>query len=174
MILAAALPLLLLSACGAAPEPADSPDSRIAGTSVQPAPPVRSLIGFRDRLSLTSEQVVALDSIATWLEEVNSSYRRVVIGRTGERGETPVGPELLAAVDSISANRREADRAVAELLSEEQRTAVCELARRAGGAGARPQGAGRREGGRTGAGDGATRAGWSWCAAAGGGGDTAE
>jgi hypothetical protein len=160
---AATLPLLLLAACGAPPPPAEAPEPGTL-TVITPQPQVRSLIGFRDRLSLTSEQVSALDSIATWMEEANRPHREVVRARTGQRPAGLPDDALRAAAEAISANHQSADRAVAALLSEEQRAAACGIGRAAGAQAATAPAGQRPAAGRTDPRAPVVRTGWSWCA----------
>lgn len=92
-------------------------------------PPIPGLLGQRERLSLTSEQVVALDSIHRLWSAEN--------GRLATRG-TVISAGLFAtsthSVVSTSgpearANHLRAGRAVEKVLEPEQRRAICDLYR---------------------------------------------
>ncbi|HSU13741.1 hypothetical protein [Longimicrobium sp.] len=93
-------------------------------------PPILALIGERARLSLTSEQVVALDSIQQRWSAENARLTQTgmvmstsVLGTTFKRGTVaPSGPEARA-------NHFRAAKAVEAVLTEQQRRAVCDLHR---------------------------------------------
>lgn len=131
------LVLAALAACGAQPEPQDVP-----GTAQGPeqsvaldvggaaAPPVRGLIGERERLRLTGAQATTLDSIAVVLAAANDSLRRSV--REAWNGDRPgrggamwerTGPALM----QIGRNNRAAALLVQNALTEEQRQIACAL-----------------------------------------------
>jgi hypothetical protein len=131
------LGLLALAACGAQPEPQDGPATRqepeglvtldVGGGAV---PPIRGLIGERQRLGLTGAQVTTLDSIAIVLAASNDSLRRSVReawggdrpGRGGAMWER-TGPALA----QIGRNNRAAGLLVQNTLTEGQRGIVCEM-----------------------------------------------
>jgi hypothetical protein len=91
-------------------------------------PPILGLLGDRERLSLTSEQVTALDSIyERWNLENTRLTRTGMVMSTGITGTTfsrgsvaPSGPEARA-------NHLRAAKEVEALLTDEQRRSVCEL-----------------------------------------------
>lgn len=91
-------------------------------------PPILGLIGDRERLALTSEQVTALDSIyERWNAENTRLTRTGMVMSTGITGTTfsrgsvaPSGPEARA-------NHLRAAKEVEAVLNEEQRRIVCEL-----------------------------------------------
>jgi hypothetical protein len=157
--------LLLPAACT---PPPDSDGPHRGMLVIAPEPPVRSLIGFRGRLELTGEQVGALDSIATVMEEASRPHLTTLADAGAARGLP--GAEVREAVEALSEHHREADRAVSELLSEEQRAAVCEIARRQRTPDPRAAGARRDAAGGASAdaprGVLHLRTGWSWCAPA--------
>ena len=91
-------------------------------------PPILGLIGDRERLSLTSGQVSALDSIYERWNAENTRLTRTgmvmstgVLGTTFSRGSVaPSGPEARA-------NHLRAAKEVEAVLTAEQRRIVCEL-----------------------------------------------
>ena len=94
-------------------------------------PPVYALIGYRDRLDLTSQQVTTLDSLATSVRDengalVDSLEARAIINNR-QPGVLQVNPSERPILDRIRANNRTVIDRVAELLNPEQETAVCEL-----------------------------------------------
>jgi hypothetical protein len=157
--------VFLLAGCGG---PAATPANVTPEAGVDPAalvaPPVYSLLGFRDRLSLTSEQVARLDSIGGWLDVANRRAQAELRTASSDRdrGQPRGGmfgrqapqrtPEELAVLDSLATNNRSAVESVRETLTEEQRERVCELVRPATEEGGRRQGGGRQQqsGGRDG------------------------
>ena len=130
--------ILAASAAACAPSaPAAAPEPRTAGLDVA-VPPVRALLGERERLSLTSEQVVALDSIAREWDRANDKLAR------GGGGAKPAGLVTLALKagkaatrprTAVAENNLRAAKAVERVLTPEQRRTVCELT--GGGAGDR-------------------------------------
>lgn len=131
------LGLLVLAACGAQPQPQDSPGTQqgpeqevsldVGSANV---PPIRGLIGERQRLRLTGEQATRLDSIAVVLAAANDSLRRSVReawngdrpGRAGAMWEQ-TGPALM----QIGRNNRAASLLVQNTLNEEQRGIACQM-----------------------------------------------
>ena len=94
-------------------------------------PPVYSLIGQRQKLELTSAQVNALDSIGNQLSRESSPLSarlREIYGDPGarRRGPTEAGDSL---VIQLRRNNQRAVQSVQALLSERQRTLVCEVFR---------------------------------------------
>jgi hypothetical protein len=135
-------PLLVLFACIspaalAAQDGGDSASTSSAGrTRPNPAemqleaPPITSLFGQRERLSLSSEQLAALDSIQQrWSRENErlSGWGTMVTG-----GMTPGVSRVRAAPRTPEArlNNYRAAREAGEVLSEAQRATVCTLYRR--------------------------------------------
>lgn len=130
-------------------------------------PPVRTLLSERERLSLSSDQVLALDSISRELDVAD----RAVGGRLGIiKGR--LAPRLSlgkprSGMSDLAARQIQAIRAVEQLLSAEQRTRLCELAKARMGkvalrddkravTGSRLASSSRRE----------MRTGWPWCSPA--------
>lgn len=106
-----------------------------------PVPQVHGLLGERERLQLSTEQVAALDSIGAWL---GSEARRLDL----ESGQTDA-----ARSERIGTLDRRATAAVEALLTPAQRTLVCALDVGAGSA-AEP---------RASLAEHAARPAWSWC-----------
>jgi len=148
--------VFLLAGCGgpAAPPANVTPEAGFDPAALV-APPVYSLLGFRDRLSLTSEQVARLDSIGGWLDSANRRTQAELRAAAEDRGQSRGGmfgrqapqrtPEELAALDSLAMNNRAAVESVRETLTEEQRERVCELVRPAADEGGRRQGRRRQQ-----------------------------
>lgn len=130
--IAAVAPLVACSPSGpAGPQPATPAPIAATTERVQP-PPVHALLGHREELELTSEQVVAIDSIGQWLfssgDEMRARLREAQSSRP-QRGDPQVTAEALSMLTSLQERNREAIAAVQELLTDEQETKVCELFR---------------------------------------------
>ena len=132
--------ILLVSSAACAPSaPHTAPAPRRPDADV---PPILSLLSERERLSLTSSQVIALDSVAREWDAANSRLTR---RHRSSRGIVPI-PVAALRSDATSPraafaeNNRRAAAAVEHILTPAQRGAVCE-ARRPG-----------------------TRRAWPWCA----------
>lgn len=101
------------------------------------APPVLGIIGYRERLGLTSQQVVALDSINDALRmQVQPLRDRLVFLRDsfGGRNGAMNGAERRAfwtasqpMVEEMRTHNQRAAAAVHETLTPAQRTTVCEI-----------------------------------------------
>jgi hypothetical protein len=116
------------------PAEAGAPPANMRMTVVPLAlepPPVYALIGYRDRLDLTSQQVTTLDSLATAVREENSilvdSLEEKAITNNRAPGVLQVNPSERPILERIRANNRGVMDKVAELLTPEQETGVCEL-----------------------------------------------
>lgn len=129
-------------------------------------PPIYALLGYRRELELTSEQVAALDAIAQEVQDDNRPLVRELQEATRERSRQPglmiVTSDGEPILEEIRANQRKAGEAVAEVLDETQRAAVCELFDRTRNGARRSSGAARTAN--------VTRdprvmqpAGWYWC-----------
>lgn len=121
--------LLIVAACG--PAQTTFPAGSVNPLALEP-PPIYSLLGFRERLSLSSEQVVALDSLAQDVKRRNDplvdSLRTVANSRSGRaRGIIPISEETRPVLERVRDQNRAAATAVQDLLSDEQQTQVCEL-----------------------------------------------
>jgi Spy/CpxP family protein refolding chaperone len=139
---------LMLAACGPAmdrgaalPPPTDP--------GLQP-PPIYGLLGQRAELNLTSEQVSALDSLATAVTRENRPHLREIGQFSGPDGRRRATAEERARADTliarIRANSRQAAEQAGEILTEEQRERVCALRETHPARGARtPRPAPRRE-----------------------------
>jgi hypothetical protein len=134
-----ASPLILLSvaACGAA-RPGGGAGR--AGGPQPPAgiepPPIYALLGQRERLELTSEQIAALDSIGIWIDTANSAARATLGPALLDGGDPanggpgrviPRDSASLAARSVVVANNAAALNGVVAVLKEAQRARVCEL-----------------------------------------------
>jgi Spy/CpxP family protein refolding chaperone len=212
-IVLSALGVLFLAACGggrsAMPNAGGNPRAASPRDSAQrelfdayrgaQMPSVYALIGARERLKLTSRQVTALDSIAEAAREVNrpltDSLRSLTNSGNGGPIRQPRGEfqtqRFIPALRRIAENNRLALAQVQAVLTPEQRTGVCALAREQReqrfGEGARRGGGGRGGGGSRGGMRGGMRGGdmpvagdtirgpggragvggWPWCTAPG-------
>jgi len=94
-------------------------------------PPVYALIGYRDRLELSSQQVTTLDSLATAARDANSilvdSLEEKAITNSRQPGVLQVNPSERPILERIRTNNRAVMDQVAALLTPEQETGVCEL-----------------------------------------------
>jgi hypothetical protein len=132
------VPLFIAAACGgqAATEGTGGPGqfrTTVLPLALEP-PPVYSLLGYRDRLGLTSEQVTALDSIAIAVREANAPLiteleQRAILNARAP-GVLQVNPSERPLLDEVRENNRAAIEGVAELLTEEQQSSVCDLYQR--------------------------------------------
>jgi hypothetical protein len=104
-----------------------APSAPSAGPSpAAEVPPVRALLGEREPLALSAEQVAALDSISRQMDLANRSMSRRLIDfktglvplRLGARKQLP--PQTVA---------QQTAQAVAKVLRPEQRERLCELHR---------------------------------------------
>jgi hypothetical protein len=97
------------------------------------APPISALLGQRDRLSLTSAQVVALDSIhQEWAARDGRLTRRGGSVISAGAGGTSVAPARVASsTPEARANHLRSAHAVQSVLNREQQLAVCEMYRNA-------------------------------------------
>ena len=135
-VLVATLAITVVAACTARPRQTDpnAPPANMRMTVVPLAlepPPVYALIGYRDRLELTSQQVTTLDSLATSVREQNSilvdSLEQKAITSNRSPGVLQVNPSERPLLDQIRANNRQVIERVAELLTPDQESGVCEL-----------------------------------------------
>lgn len=116
--------ILIASAAACAPS---APLSRPSPDA--DAPPVRALLSERERLSLSSEQVVALDSISRKLDVADragpgrGSIKRALAARVRSAKE----PDRALAL--VAGSHRIAMQAVEQLLRPEQRARLCDLQR---------------------------------------------
>lgn len=140
-VLLSAAVTLAAAACGSPPPPAAAPgaDDAATLTSIEP-PPVHALIGHRQTLGLSSEQITALDSIGQQLHTSNQAHMRLVselrerfrgrIGRDPRTGEPLPGTEEgHAAMEEVRRNNRAAAEGVRALLTPEQQARTCDLFR---------------------------------------------
>lgn len=123
LVILAALAAACVASAPAAGQQAAEPEGQ------DEVPPVLSLLGFRERLSLTSEQIGALDSIAhEWDVENERLTTRGTMVSSGLGGTT------VSTVRTVGGSRKEAAannlraaRAVEAVLTPEQRRLVCEM-----------------------------------------------
>lgn len=123
--------MFALAACSSNSEPAGPPPSLVTPLMLQP-PPIYSLLGYRDRLELDTDQIVRLDSIATGLRDTN----RVLINELEEKSSLTrnqtgrlVGEDGKEVLESIRENNRGAAEAVGRLMTTAQQETTCELFR---------------------------------------------
>ncbi len=118
--------VILLSVGCAAPQPQPEPEDRDRTVLRVQAPPVYALLGEREELRLTSEQVATIDSIGRWLHEANAPHLLTLNGAPGER---TVAEEdtLLALLEEIHENNSSAGAAIEDLLNDTQEAQVCEM-----------------------------------------------
>lgn len=157
--------LALLAGCGPGPAPAGSPEV-ITPLTLEP-PPIYALLGYRQDLSLTSEQVTALDSIARATRERTSpladSLQRAA--RRTRTGIIRLDESTAPVLERIREGHREAVEAVREVLTDEQEATTCRLFAQARRGTAPPgQPAARRPPPDSLAGAAAAARVWSWCA----------
>ena len=182
--------LLLAAACGpVTPEPLSPVEE--AWRSAQ-GPSVYALLGYRDTLGLSTEQVMTLDSVAEALQERNRPLADSLREITRSRGGGPVREPrtdlereaFTRLAGRIGANNRAAASTIEGALTPGPRRLVCELqggrrpgmgrdsarARGRGPGGPPPGGARRSFPGMAGDSLGSFRrpGGWPWCARPGG------
>lgn len=129
--------LAALAACGGQRAPQDGPapaggpsDVALAMEAVGGGPPsIYGLIGERERLSLASAQVNALDSISVAWSAADQALRRELRETWG--GDRPRGAYALQrarpTLERIAANNHGAAQGVEAVLNEDQRRIACEL-----------------------------------------------
>lgn len=120
-----------LAACTSASAPAGPPPSLVTPLMLQP-PPVYALLGYRERLQLSSEQINGLDSIAVNLKEENDELIDELEERsslTRNQSALIVDEEGRPILEQIRDNNREAAEAVGRLLTSEQQTTACDIFR---------------------------------------------
>jgi hypothetical protein len=121
--------LFVLAGCGAVQEPASAPRA-VAPIALEP-PPIYSLLGFRQEIGLSSEQVSALDSIAEGVRRENAplvqQLRERNTARAEQRGFIMVDSVAQPVLEQLRENNRTAVGAVGEILNPQQRTAACRL-----------------------------------------------
>ena len=136
------LPLLAVIAsasCGGGnppPQAEPEPESELAGPLPAAAgtPAVIALIGARERLGLTSAQVIALDSIGgSWRSRNDALVAELRRAWGDRRPRNREGMERARPLfESMGENNDAAARGVEAVLTPEQRQTACELQREAG------------------------------------------
>lgn len=156
----AVVALALLVGCG--PGVSNDPSAIVSPLALEP-PPILSLIGYREEIGLTSDQIAELDSLALAVRDRNRPLMEELReyasdSRSRYRGAIVVDERSRPLIDRARRNNREAAEAVESLLSAEQAEAVCRVVRRDDPPRERP----RRERRDTTA---LPPAGWPWCGA---------
>ena len=134
------LSMILLAASAAAcarAAPGPEPAPRRAQLDAD-VPPILALLNDRERLSLTSPQVIALDSIAReWDVNDVKLNRRLGVARGKRPLTAALRPEASPTRAAIAANNRRAAEAVEKVLTPAQREAACAMPRAVGARAAR-------------------------------------
>jgi hypothetical protein len=122
-VFSAMLPALL-AACAPSAPPASAP----APSAPADVPPVLALLDARERLALSSDQVVQLESIARDWEAANDTLSRR-IGAVKGRGPRPLhlalGKHARLTREAVVENNRRAAQAVERVLQPGQRQTLC-------------------------------------------------
>lgn len=124
---------LAVSGCSASsPRNAgNGPDmpTMITPLMLQP-PPIYSILGFRDKIQLTSAQITSLDSIATWVHDQNlpliQQLREKATPTRNQIGLV-IPDEQKPTLDAVRANNRTAAAAVGKVLTPAQQQSACEI-----------------------------------------------
>lgn len=127
--------LLLLAACGGRREPppasTDPSEPSIATVTTLRTPPIYALLGFRDRLQLTSAQITAIDSIGQQVSRANgplvSELREAMNERAARRSRRDLDDEERANFRTVRDNNQRAIQGIQGVLTDEQERIVCEL-----------------------------------------------
>lgn len=121
--------LAVLAGCGPAPDPATAPRA-VTPLGLEP-PPIYSLLGFRQEIGLTSEQITRLDSIAEAVRQENAplaqQLRERNPPRAQQRGLILVDSASQPLLNRLRENNLRAAEAVGELLTLEQKETACRL-----------------------------------------------
>jgi hypothetical protein len=144
MLCGAAFVGIGLTGCASAGEtptggrpPSDGDSSERAAA----VPPVYALLGEREAVGLTSSQIAALDSIATWLSSTNAPLIEDLFERGIRRDDDAVRREAdppradrdgRPLIREIGANNLAAEAAIQGLLTEDQQSRVCTVFSRSG------------------------------------------
>jgi hypothetical protein len=133
---------LLMLGCASGNPPVDGvPGSAVGDLSERAAavPPIYSLLGQREALALSSDQIAALDSIGMWLESANRPLIDEVFDRGVRRDPDPIlregDPPRLSRegrpmLVDLAENNEAAEAGVGAVLTADQRGSVCALFRR--------------------------------------------
>lgn len=115
---------MMVIACAAC-----APSAPATGPAPQAdAPPVRALLSERDRLSLSTEQVVALDSLSREMDATDGAVsRRLGVIKGGLVPRLGLAGKPREGLAEVAMKQNEAVRAVERLLRPDQRRRLCEL-----------------------------------------------
>jgi hypothetical protein len=121
----------LLAGCGPSATTGGAPLTLVTPLTLEP-PPIYGLLGYRSELNLTSDQVVALDSIAQRVRVetaplVDQLRERSIQRPQRQPGVFQVGDEGRPVLEAIRATHRQALTDVEALLTSEQQATVCRL-----------------------------------------------
>jgi hypothetical protein len=121
--------VFVLAGCGAVQDPASAPRA-VTPIALEP-PPVYSLLGFRQEMGLSSQQVTALDSVAEGVRRENAPLvqhlRDQNTARAEQRGFIVVDSASQPVLEQLRENNQSAVAAVGEILNPQQRTVACRL-----------------------------------------------
>jgi hypothetical protein len=117
---------LLVAACGAPPPPAASAPGAGLDLQLEP-PPVHALIGHRQQLQLSSEQIDKLDAIGQDVHAENHPLLTQLNSMEPNSGNPVFQREVLTLASRIHVNNVQAVERVRNLLTDEQRERACGL-----------------------------------------------
>jgi hypothetical protein len=93
-------------------------------------PPIYSILGFRDKIQLTSAQITSLDSIATWVHDENVPLiQELREGATPTRNQVGmvIPDSLRPKLDAVRTNNRTAASGVGKVLTTTQQQSACQI-----------------------------------------------
>jgi hypothetical protein len=117
---------LLVAACGAPPPPAASAPGPALDLQLDP-PPVHALIGHRERLQLSSEQIDELDTVGQEVHADNHPLLTQLNSMEPNGGNPLFQREVLTLASRIHVNNVQAVERVRGILTEDQRERACGL-----------------------------------------------
>ena len=118
---------MLLVACASGP--AGPPPRMVTPLMLEP-PPIYALLGFREKLALSTPQITALDSIATWVRSVNSPLVDTLQAYSVPNRYSialQVDSAHQAVLDSVQAHNHQAAAAVGAVLDSTQEQTACHI-----------------------------------------------
>ena len=93
-------------------------------------PPIYSILGFRDKIQLTSAQITSLDSLATWVHDQNlpliQDLREKATPTRNQVGLI-IPDSLRSKLDAVRANNRTAAAGVGKVLTPTQQQSACQI-----------------------------------------------